>query len=96
MWSSSGCQLASIAKYDRPVFNVSFSPDAKHVLVTGALPSFHILDITQSSNIKDILDIVSANELERKEGGTNELAINSMKISSNDRNSYYFGFNMER
>lgn len=79
MWSSSGCQITSIAKYDRPVFNVSFSPDAKHILVTGALPSFHILDITDSSNIKDTLDIVSVNEFERKEGGANELPMNSMK-----------------
>lgn len=42
LWSNGGEEVKTICSLQQPVFQATFSPSGKRVLVTGNLPYFHV------------------------------------------------------
>ena len=53
LWTSNGMKLSTVASYQKPVFNVSFSPDSQRLLVSGAA-SFAIYSIDSAGQIENV------------------------------------------
>ena len=91
LWSSNGSSIKTLATYQQPVFNVQFSPNHQRILISGALPSAHVLEVTPQGDITKDWDAASMNALERAVGGVNELPTNgkrwSMMVNDDDNGS---------
>lgn len=55
LWANNGVHVTSLGSFKHPVFNVSFSPDSKRILVTGAIPSLHVIDIADPQHPSNFL-----------------------------------------
>ena len=80
MWSSDGSSISTLATYQQPVFNVQFSPNHQRVLVTGAMPSPHVLELNAQGEVTKDWDVIAMNALERSSGGVNELTMNCRRM----------------
>ena len=53
LWNSNGMKLSTVASYQKPAFNVSFSPDSQRLLVSGA-SSFNIYSIGSNGQVENV------------------------------------------
>ena len=92
IWSNSGMPITSLPSFSRPIFDMSFSPSSRCLLVTGALPSFYIYMLEDVTHPLLQLDVSKLNEKIRISGNSWEYPMNNILLHSLWRDDNFVTF----